>query len=168
MGGSGKTTVARRLGEIFGDSCVLYFDEYEFPREPDHLGEWVDNGADPDEWDMTPMVCDVEKIVLCGEKKYCIIDYPFGKKDYPMKKFIDFAVWMETPPDLALARRILRDFSDSDADEIRFELKAYAGGVRKYFILNPVERVYYDYFADGTKKVDEICADIISEIEKRV
>lgn len=52
---------------------------------------------------------DIIKIQESGEYEYLILDYPFAYCNEQMMKYIDMAIFIDTPLDIALARRILRD-----------------------------------------------------------
>jgi uridine kinase len=107
--GGGKTTITKELSNQLNNSKALYFDNYEYIKQPDNICEWVENGSDPSEWDLSLLVNDIKNIIKNDNVDYIILDYPFGRQTYPIKDFIDMTVFIETPLDISLARRIIRD-----------------------------------------------------------
>lgn len=150
ISGSGKTTLASELKRQLPHATALYFDDYEYDKQPEIIGQWLEEGEDPSGWDLTKLEKEIENILQKGTVEYLILDYPFGKKDYPIKKYIDFAVWLNTPLDLALARRLLRDFGDADGENMREELRIYLDVTRKYYIQPSEDAKFYDLCVDGT------------------
>ena len=166
ISGGGKTTVSEELSKKLPNATALYFDEYDFDKQPDHLGEWIDGGSGSDAWDLSPLQKGIERILASSDYDFLILDYPFGKKDYPIKPYIDLAVWIDTPLDIALARRIIRDFGNATAEEILNELSGYVARYRKYFIQSPEDRKAYDFVVDGALSVNEICEKIMCKIRE--
>ena len=136
VSGGGKTTVARHLRESLKNAEALYFDDYDFPKQPDDICEWVENGADPNAWDLSPMLDDLDELIAKHSKPldYIILDYPFAYTHPAFAGRIDFAVFIDTPLDVALARRILRDYAQSSADDIRNHLQHYLNRSRDAFL----------------------------------
>ncbi len=86
-----------------------------------------------------------------------ILDYPFAYCHDIIKPYIDTAFFVDTPLDISLARRILRDMSDATADEIRHDLEMYLTYARIAFIQMQKDILpSSDYVIDGTLSVEEI------------
>ncbi|GGP11430.1 hypothetical protein [Oceanobacillus neutriphilus] len=51
VSGSGKTTVSKDLSSKLGNAKTLFFDDYDF-NGPSNIIDWVERGADYDEWDL--------------------------------------------------------------------------------------------------------------------
>ena len=51
-----------------------------------------------------------------------------------MREFIDVTIFIDTPLDIAMARRILRDFKEDTIDEIHNDLKHYMTFARKAYL----------------------------------
>lgn len=110
ISGGGKTAVVKALTKVFKRAAAFYFDDYEYTRQPENIGYWIENGSDPGAWDLTLIENDVKQAVQSGEYDSIFVDYPFGKKeDYALKLLVDIAVFIDTLPDIALVRRVLRD-----------------------------------------------------------
>ena len=161
VSGGGKTTIATYLNERLLNSKILYFDDYDFDG-PDSIIGWVDKGANYDEWNLTPLIRDL-KALLTEQLDYIVIDFPFAYKHFETSKMIDFAVFIDTPLDIAMARRVIRDFENSSNENIVLEMKNYISkGRRGYLEMLKTIKPNSNITVDGTRSVIEI-ADIIHE-----
>ncbi|MDR2996175.1 MAG: hypothetical protein LBV11_20615, partial [Bacillus cereus] len=123
VSGGGKTTITERLTHELKNSKALYFDSYTFDNGPADICKWIDDGANYDEWVLTPLIHDIEQLIQNKSLDYIIVDYPFAYLNSEMRKFIDVTIFIDTPLDIAMARRILRDFKEGTIDEIHNDLK---------------------------------------------
>ena len=95
-----------------------------------------------------------------------ILDYPFAYCHDAIKPYIDTAFFIDTPLDIALARRILRDMSDATADEIRNDLEMYLKYARIAFIQMQKDILpSSDYVIDGALSIGEIVDEIVARID---
>lgn len=162
VSGGGKTTTIQLLNEELPKSTALFFDDYKF-EGPDDLIEWVHQGADYNTWKLTPLIKDL-KIKLENkdvQNDYIFLDYPFAYLNKEMNEFIDLTIFIDTPLDVAMARRILRDYNDSNAEGIRLNMQSYLSGAREAYLamLNTV-RPDSDVIIDGTQGKEEIIESI--------
>ncbi len=163
----GKTTVVNKLKEQLDNVHTLHFDDYTFEGEVDDFYQWVLDGADYNVWNLRPLEEDILKVKNSGEYKYLILDYPFAYCNEQIKKYIDMAIFIDTPLDIALARRILRDLGNASGDEIRDDLELYLKYARIAFIQMQKDILpSSDYIIDGTKSVTDIADSIQTIIEK--
>ncbi|MBM7540196.1 hypothetical protein [Amphibacillus cookii] len=166
VSGGGKTAVTTHLVKKLQNSKVLHFDNYDF-NGPDDIISWVDNGANYNEWDLTPLIRDLQKLFK-ENLDYIIIDYPFAYKNAQISKLIDVAIFLDTPLDIALARRVTRDFMKSSLADILAEMKNYISqGRRGYTEMIKIIKPNSDFIIDGTLSVDEISSTIVEIIEER-
>ncbi|MCR8849340.1 hypothetical protein NQ095_13040 [Rossellomorea sp. SC111] len=164
VSGGGKTTIATGLKTKLDQSEVLSFDAYDF-EGPDDMIEWIENGCTPDEWDLTPLIRDIKKL-LDEPLDYIILDFPFAYLHNETREFIDYAVFIETPLDIALARRIIRDFQNRSSKEILVDLENYMLRGKSGYIsmLNSV-KPSSDLIVDGTLPKSVIVNNIIANIK---
>ena len=54
-----------------------------------------------------------------------LLDYPFAYLNQMMKDYLNCYIFIDTPLDIALARRVLRDMEERSADAIRNEMDFY-------------------------------------------
>ena len=79
------------------------------------INEWAADGGDCNEWYVEPIAADIERL-LTEPYDYIILDYPFGYLNDRVGKLINFTVFVDTPLDVALARRIIRDYTSRSED----------------------------------------------------
>lgn len=148
-------------------SEALFFDDYDI-EGPDDFTEWVKRGADHNEWIVTPIINEITSILNNSSRKieYIILDYPFAYLNREMREYIDFSIFIDTPLDVAMARRIFRDFNDSSSvEDIRNDLGVYLSGGRSAYV-NMLDTIKpnSDLVIDGLLTIEEI----VDAIYKRV
>ena len=165
----GKTSAVKSLVEKIPNATSLHFDDYSFEGEVEDFYQWVKAGADDNVWNLTPLKNDIDKLISSNKYDYLFLDYPFAYKNDMIKDYLDCAIFIDTPLDIALARRVLRDMKEASSEEILCEMENYI----KY------ERVAYlqmlkdilpssDYVIDGSKDLETIVDEIIDIVEKNV
>ncbi|WP_042224217.1 nucleoside/nucleotide kinase family protein [Oceanobacillus manasiensis] len=161
VSGGGKTAVTSELKRKIHNCKALFFDDYDF-NGPDDFVEWIDNGSNPDEWDLLPLIKDIQKL-LNEPLDYIILDFPFSYLHSKTSKFIDYAVFIDTPLDVAMARRLIRDFKNSPNESILEGLNNYlVSGRRGYSNMLKTVKPNSDLIVDGELRVSEI-VNIITE-----
>ncbi len=118
--GSGKSSLVEALVKQLGDASMVCFDHYEniTHRSPHELVQWIQDGADIDQFTFPTLVHDLEKLKR-GEtveepvthenvepRKYIVFEMPFGKAHSATAPFIDLLLWIDVPLDTALARKL--------------------------------------------------------------
>jgi len=168
VSGGGKTTITERLAQEIKSSKALYFDSYKFDNCPADICKWIDGGANYDEWVLTPLIADIQHLLQNSNLDYIIVDYPFAYLNREMRELIDVTIFMDTPLDIAMARRILRDFKEDTISEIHNDLKHYITHARKAYLeaINTV-KPNSDITLDGSLSVSEIIDQIIEELNRR-
>ncbi len=162
----GKTTVVHELKKRLPNSRSLHFDDYTFDGEVDNFYQWVLDGANYHVWNLSPLEDDIIKIKSEKACDYLILDYPFAYCHDSIKPYIDTAFFIDTPLDVALARRILRDMRDATADEIRHDLEIYLHYARIAFVQIQKDILpSSDYVIDGTQRVEEIVNEIVAKVD---
>lgn len=173
--GAGKTTLVHQLVSLFGNAVSLLLDDYtEDAIYPPTL-DWLKNGANPDEFITPQFVANLKSLrdgrsIIHPESKaeilsaeYIILEEPFGRSRTVMKDLIDYHVQVQIPPELALARRVLRNIN-------RLEDNGYGEGLKEF--LEWYIRAGRDFFAavreQASKDVDlvvngELPTDILAQ-----
>jgi uridine kinase len=166
VSGGGKTTIATCLKNSLTESKVLHFDEYDLDG-PDNMTEWIDNGCNPDDWDLAPFIQDL-KVRLNESLNYIVLDFPFSYLHSDICELIDFSVFIDTPLDLAMARRISRDFKSATQQDILHDLENYIHRGRQGYLamLNTI-KPNADFIVDGTLPVSVIAKTIIKYLVSR-
>lgn len=161
----GKTTTVNELKMQLPNAETLHFDNYTFDGEVDDFYHWVLDGADYNVWNLAPLEKDILKIKNEKHCDYLILDYPFAYCNEQIRKYIDVAIFIDTPLDIALARRILRDMSDASSKEIQNDLRGYLNFARMSFVQMQKDILpSSDYVIDGTASPKIIVENIINLI----
>lgn len=160
----GKTTVVNKIKDKLPRTASLHFDDYSFDGEPENFNEWVLSGADYNVWNLKPLKKDIISAKQSKKYDYLLLDYPFAYKHSEIEKYIDYAIFIDTSLDVALARRVLRDMKNSTGEEIRNDMRAYLKYARIAYVQMLKDILpSSDYVIDGAKPV-EILADEILNI----
>lgn len=120
--GGGKSTIAAALAERLGATLVEY-DAYDTltERSPEDIATWLSAGGEYREVDVTELVADLETLRNGGVIRdrrtgeevsagaLIILETPFGRAHPAMATMIETALFLDTPPDVALARKV-REF----------------------------------------------------------
>lgn len=118
-----------------------------------------------DEWNLSPLVTDLQSLLM-ESLDYVVLDYPFAYKHTHLKDFIDLAVFIDTPLDVGMARRVIRDFKDSTVEDIIMEMRNYIyGGKRGYLEMLHSIKPNSDIVVDGNLPVNEIINIVIEKIQ---
>lgn len=166
VSGGGKTTVIEALNKGLTSSKALYFDDYDVEECPDDFFEWIQRGANYNEWNTDILVKDINYLLTEANLDYVLLDYPFAYKNDKVASYIDYTIFIDTPLDIAMARRILRDNLDESVDLIKNDLTYYLSKGRvAYLEMIKTIKPNSDFIIDGTLKLDHIVAEIIKKIK---
>jgi uridine kinase len=167
VSGGGKTTITRELTGRLQNAKAIYFDDYEeIGQNISDITRWVEDGADYDLWDLQALADDIIKL-LEENLDYLVLDYPFGYNQKQIAGLIDISVYIDTPLDIALVRRILRDYSaQGRVDDILKALDAYLHE-RDAYRFSQIENKEADLVVDGSLNSDEIVDIIIKKIKEK-
>ena len=194
--GAGKTTLVKRVAALLGEAVTFYFDDYsEYPPDVD---QWLQEGGDLKLWETPRLTTDLKtlkfgtSLVLSeparfhreavGETfpkgilepaRFIVMEEPFGRERPGMETLVDFVVGLDTPLDLALARRLLRDIEyhrqgihkGELADYMKILLVDYQGPLRDlYLVAQRVALHHSDLVIDGTKPVEMLAQEIVDKV----
>lgn len=118
----GKTTVVNAIKDRLPRTAALHFDDYSFEGEVEDYLKWTSEGADVNVWDLSPLKMDMERIIRSSKYDFLLLDYPFAYQHQMIKPYLNCCIFIDTPLDIAMARRVLRDMKEATADEIRSEM----------------------------------------------
>jgi uridine kinase len=186
--GAGKTSLVRKVTELLGDAVSFHFDDYRSASEyPPDLKTWVDEGADPNRW-RTPRMAEDLRSLQMGQAislpenrgelrpaRYIVVEDPFGRSRREMAASIDFVAHIDLPMEIALARKILREFNGIAREGDPQQLKDYINGFLSDYLHGPVRTAYLeanekaiescDLLLDGMEPVDVSAAKIVSAVQ---
>lgn len=183
VGGGGKTAASRRLAAVLDDAVAIHFDDYEETHVyPADLPRWFADGADYDAYE-TPLFTRHLRTLKAGRSvRYpvggtsvgparCVVaDAPLGRAHSDSGRWIDLLVFIDTPLDVAMARRILRDIelADEPLQHVIAELAGYEARARPiYQHFQERMRADADLIIDGALGIDLVVERIRSEVASR-
>ena len=108
-------------------------------------------------------------------QRHVIFDNPLGYAHAGLAKLIDFMVFIDTPLDIAMARRLLRDFPQQSNEHIedvakilRVEMATYLDhGRQAYLEMDRQIKPTCDLVLDGSLPVNELAHRVVEEITVR-
>ena len=157
----GKTTIVNEIKQQLKNVKSLHFDDYSFEGEVEDFYAWVMQGADYNVWNLSPLIKDICEIRERSECDYLLLDYPFAYCHKELSKYIDCAIFIDTPLDIAMARRVLRDMKDASAEEIMEDMEMYLKYARAAYVQMLKDVLpSSDYIIDGTKELEEKVEEI--------
>jgi len=129
ISGGGKTATTRALQKRLLNARALYFDDRNYDSDSgiEDICKWVEAGADVNRFDLRRLAEDIDNLVK-ENPDFIILDYPFGYRHKLLAPYLDYSIFIDTPLDVAMARRILRDYEDKIISDITDVL----GGMRQY------------------------------------
>ncbi|OPH55977.1 hypothetical protein BC351_29215 [Paenibacillus ferrarius] len=168
VSGGGKTTITNQLLGKLNNSKALYFDEYDFKDCPDDICDWVSRGADYNEWNLAPLIKDIQVHLNNKSLKYILLDYPFAYLNNAISGYIDLTVFIDTPLDIAMARRILRDYSENSMNDVKSDLNNYLfRGRDAYLEMQRNVKPNSDFVIEGLLPVPLIVDHFLKELSHR-
>lgn len=191
--GGGKTAVSRSVAAQLPGTAVLSFDHYEQATgQPiQNLQGWLQRGADFDEFVVPALREDLARLkrgeavhdpatrAVIAPGRYLVFENPLGREARSLAPFVDLLLWVDVPPDVALARKLrelvgrLRQESGRERDAERLAwleqyLENYLAVVREILQLQR-ERVTAraDLVLSGMRDPEEIAREAAAEIRRR-
>jgi uridine kinase len=188
--GAGKSELVKALVQELGDAVALFFDDYHPKRVPSSsypkdMAQWLAEGANPDHWDTPQMIADLQAL-LRGETithptsrealvpaTFIVIEEPFGRARTPLKPLIDYVIALNTPPEVALARRILREseypYFQEHPDRFVLSLLKYLRiylelGRPLYLAASECALKDCDLVLDGLKPMSELVKEAMQQV----
>ena len=166
ISGGGKTTITKELQKKLPNSKAIYFDDRDYDSDSGivDICKWVEEGADVNLFDLNLLAEDIEMLIK-DTPDFIVMDYPFGYRHNLISKFIDFSIFIDTPLDIALARRIVRDYDNTTIFNIFDDLNQYLAQGRNAY-LNGLDssKLNADFVVDGSKSVSDIVTSIYKKI----
>jgi len=186
VSGGGKTALVKKTAKLLGGTSLFFDDYVRFPngyptlcRSPKDLTQWLNNGANMNEWNTPQFVkftADVAALKrgknvvspVSGENilsnEFIVIENPIGRCSNKMAEVINLMVVIDTPLDIALARRLLRDI-----DFLRRKAEEDLSSATKEGIIKQIFQSFGDqlqgYLDDGRKLYITVQKQVMSDCD---
>ncbi|EFB40715.1 MULTISPECIES: AAA family ATPase [Parachlamydia] len=167
ISGAGKSTLTKRLAKTLNATALFWDDFDEISQGPEDYVHWFETSHNYDDWIYDDLAATLKVLkrgqtIVCPATKkeliptpYILFDAPLGYCHHATGQHIDFLICLDTPPDIALARRLLRDYRSQDnLQRVLNELEGYLLKSRPLFLLAPEEKEC-DLMIDGSLSLDE-------------
>jgi uridine kinase len=180
MSGAGKTTLVKALSDST-NATAIYWDDFDpISKSPEDLVEWYHRGKNYAEFDYASLSDVLDTLKSGSTIKHpisnedlvstpCIIfDAPMGRLHQQTGRHINIEIYMDTPADIALARRLIRDCEHTlhDKNEIIEELRFYIEKSRPLFFSDDLKNSA-DLLIDGVLTTKEQIEKIQSYLSKK-
>jgi uridine kinase len=190
--GGGKTTLVRGLAAALNGAPTLHFDHYEVAtrKSSAELALWIAEGADFNQL-RAPGLLDALQALKRGEPvtdpvtgerivpgDYVILEMPLGREYAETAHLIDIVIWIDTPLDVALARKAgaltAEAAADMSSDPREFlewlecYLAQYTDQIRSILQLQKTRvAASADVILDGLRSRETLVHDALSAIGRR-
>jgi uridine kinase len=190
--GGGKTTLVQAMASALADAATLHFDSYEKAtgRPARELLDWIREGADFDRFVEPELVVALEALrrgeavvdprsgVTIPPRKYIVFEMPLGREAAQVAPLIDLVLWVDIPPDVALARKVrefVETFLQRDERTHRESLGWLAQFLDNYLLVvgdllaiqRERVRAGADIILDGAEPFNRLVEAAVSEIRRR-
>ncbi len=166
VSGGGKSTTIDELLRRMPNSKAIHFDDRDYRSISGitDLLKWELEGADYNKWDLS--LFEEELRTLLDENlDYIFVDYSFGYNQKQISPYISLSVFIDTPLDMCVCRRILRDYQESDASDIIKHMEWYHNMGREAFTHSVEEGIQdADLVVNGSMTLNNICELIENRI----
>jgi len=171
VSGGGKTTITGELQRRIPYADALYFDDEDYDTASGivDICQWVEDGANYDLWNLQTFAERIQALLsnTALSRDFILLDYPFAYKQKQIGRFIDYAIFIDTPLDIAMARRILRDFSSISSRNLCEDMKGYLSrGRNAYLHMVNTIKPDSDYIVDGSLAVTVIVELICGKLDE--
>ncbi len=180
-GGGGKTTLVHHLASSLSVSTIAW-DDYDEAGLMTHPDDWI--LADSNDWKVPQLAKDLRQLKQ-GQKvaspfdgssilptPYIVFDAPLGYAHKETGQFIDFFVFIDTPLDVAMARRILRDYFAGNetlmaeqTKTLKMDMERYLEFARDaYLNMDKNVKPLADLLVDGTLTVEVLSRQVMEKV----
>jgi uridine kinase len=165
--GSGKSTLLRELSLRLPGAVTLAFDDYvSVSNVPTDIVSWLDAGADLNAFQTPQLItnlaalkagktADTPQGQVISPAPFLLVEEPFGRARYELQALLDLVVFLDTPLDIALARRVVRTL-ESGSREATDQLRHVAADLKTFL---QVGRRAYQVAADEARRTSDLVLD---------
>ena len=176
VSGGGKTALSVALHKALPNSSLFHFDDFDGSNiYPCDFYDWSRRGGNVEEFDCPGMQMAVNAAIRQGKSRWIILDFPFGRRHPCFRDVIDLTVFIDTPLDVAMARRILRDYttnrnesSEDTLNRLHTDLSHYLERARYPYLDTYKHKADSDLVLDGWRSVDELKNDVMAVLNQEI
>jgi uridine kinase len=180
VSGSGKTTLAQSLGKAVNATTIFWDDFDPISEGPSDYVEWFENSRDCNDWKYDALAEVLRslkqgKTLVCPATQrrlvpteYIVFDAPLGYEHQATGQWIDFLIFLDTPPDVALARRLIRDYrslAHPSGDKILKEVEDYLSSTRPVYLASYEKKNESDLLLDGSLSSDALLSEALNALK---
>lgn len=182
ISGAGTTTTTKALAQLF-HATALYWDDFDdISQGPDDYVEWFHKSGDYDDWKYPNLETTLKELKAghdlnhpaTGERliatAHIFFDSSLGRMHKATARFVDLMIHLNTSMDVALARRLVRDYqpkADATAKDIIEELEWYLHDGKPLFDATNIKEAA-DFVVDGDLPTKDIISIISQSLENRM
>jgi len=172
---AGKTTITRELQKQLPNAKALFFDDrdYDVDSGITDIGKWIEDGADVNLWDLERFAKDIDDLTI-EKPDFIVLDYPFGYRHNLIGKYLSCSIFVDTPLDITLARRIVRDYDrktlvckwndEGDKNDLFDDMANYSNWRSSYIFGIKSGKADADFIIDGSLPLNRIVEIICEKI----
>lgn len=180
ISGAGTTTTTMALAQAF-KATALYWDDFDdISTGPDDYVDWFHKSGDYADWHYPALVQTLRELKagrdfthpVTGERlvatPFVFFDSSLGRMHTATAQLVDLMIHLDTSMDVALCRRLLRDYgqkTDATATDILEELDWYLKLGRPLFDATDIKNTA-DVVIDGNQPTKDIMHHLSEIIEK--
>lgn len=128
----------------------------------------MNDGADAKRFNLDLLEVDIEQLLEKG-LDFIILDYPFGYRHNKIAKHIDISIFIDTPLDIALGRRLLRDYKGVSDKNVFEDIEFYLSRGRKTYLSSRNLAIDdADIIVDGSEPINWIIDFIKSKFHESI
>jgi uridine kinase len=190
--GAGKTALTKKVAALLGDAVTLHFDDYQsvavYPKFPDGIRQWIEEGCDLDAWQIPQLIDDLAKLrsgiaILrptdqgeIAPARFIVLEEPSGRTRAGLRNLVDFVVLVDLPLEIALARKVAQDLQWCLTKRQYGDVTDVVQGMSNYYAHYPLARAYYrtciehvrsdcHLIVDGMQPIDTLAQQIVELVQ---
>ncbi len=175
---AGKTTLTKALAHVLGATAIFWDDYEKISQEPTDYLKWFQSSRNYGEWKYDALANVLRtlksgKSLICPATgrtlvptKYIFFEAPLGRKHTQTGQYIDFLIFLNIDADIALARRLLREYRNRSSVDILNELENYLASTRPMYLWAHESKEDADLIVDGNLTLDLQIKSIIDALKQ--
>jgi uridine kinase len=180
--GAGKTTLMNLLLRDYPRSQAVYYDRFHPGMTEAEIQDWFRRVGDPNEFALAELIGELTRRTQAQQdnsgRPLVFFETAFGRAHRATGAFVDFQVWIDTPPDLAMARANLKFLDAVEHKPAPQAAADFIPWLKRYMTDYPMLRTAYlalserisstaDLVVDGTQAAEASAESIRAALAAR-